>query len=539
MSEEERRKLINPNFSGVTSDGSYATINSSVLAPQPQINLPPKPEPIVPNTISGQASIDSYAKSLADIQKQANEIQKQQTPSADTGFLVSLKEQLGLIPKQQSASDLYSQTYGVTPEQVRINQETARTDFNTKQATLKAAQSKFQGISAKLAGITAEAQAIPVQAQQGAEGRGITAGGLTPLTAGRLRENALKALPLQAEALAAQAEIASAQGDAELSQSILEQASSQVDKLFSLHLADSKANFDYRMKVHESIFDFASKSEQRKLDELKSQKTQEYQTQQNNLNQAQSLAETALSSGQSSLAGRLLGLDPNANDYGNQIARLASQISVPQKAGMGGGVGFGGEVALSPLSQSVVSNPSLFYNFTPTQKAQIVSELQGAGYEISELQNAKLSSGQQDDIAQMSTVNNLIGDILAYNSDGKLEGLGAFGLGTIKSLAAQAGFGSEEGQAVRALIGNIKGTIAKLRGGTSFTVNEEKLLNTYTPSVNDSSGVAINKLSLLQDFIAQKNADLLKTATQNITKGQISKKGESVKVENLRTKYKY
>ena len=123
----------------------------------------------------------------------------------------------------------------------------------------------------------------------------------------------------------------------------------------------------------------------------------------------------------------------------------------------------------------------------------------------------------------MNTVSNLINDILAYGKSGSLPGVGAFGAGTLMSLGAQLGFGSDEGQQVRALIGNIKGTIAKLRGGTSFTTNEEKLLNTYTPAINDSSEVALNKLRLLQDFIVQKNTDLLNAAQQNITLGQIKK----------------
>jgi hypothetical protein len=87
---------------------------------------------------------------------------------------------------------------------------------------------------------------------------------------------------------------------------------------------------------------------------------------------------------------------------------------------------------------------------------------------------------------------------------------------------------------VRALIGNIKGTIAKLRGGTSFTPNEEKLLNTYTPSINDSPTVAINKLNLLKDFIAQKNKDIL-----SMSQSQGTTQNMTINNEDLRTKYNY
>lgn len=204
----------------------------------------------------------------------------------------------------------------------------------------------------------------------------------------------------------------------------------------------------------------------------------------------------------------------------------------------GGGGGVGGAGTLSPLSQAVVTNPSLFFTYTPTQKAKITTELQAAGYDISNLTNAKLSPGQEDDIAQMNTVSGLIDQVVAYNSDGTLSGIGPFGLGTLKQLGAQAGIGTAEGKSVRALIGNIQATIAKLRGGTSFTANEQALLNTYVPTINDSAAVALTKLANLQGFIKTKNTDLLQAATLNITKGQITKKGDG-KVEDLRVRYNY
>ena len=53
-------------------------------------------------------------------------------------------------------------------------------------------------LSSQLKILQAEALAIPQQTQLEAEGRGITAGGLRPITTGRLRENAIKALTTSA-----------------------------------------------------------------------------------------------------------------------------------------------------------------------------------------------------------------------------------------------------------------------------------------------------------------------------------------------------
>lgn len=194
---------------------------------------------------------------------------------------------------------------------------------------------------------------------------------------------------------------------------------------------------------------------------------------------------------------------------------------------------------LSGVTQSVIENPALFWAYTPTQRSQITNELISGGYDVSGLRNVSLTPAQKEDMAQMSTVNSLIGNILSLKTeDGSLPGVGAFGVGSLKGIAAQVGLGSEEGQKVRSLIGNITGTIAKLRGGTSFTTNEQKLLETYVPKVNDSSGVILTKLALLSSFIEQKNKDLVSTSKTNITEG-LQKAGTIPTAEDLRTKYNY
>jgi hypothetical protein len=54
-------------------------------------------------------------------------------------------------------------------------------------------------------------------------------------------------------------------------------------------------------------------------------------------------------------------------------------------------------------------------------------------------------------------------------------------------------------------ISQIKATIAKARAGTSFTPNEEKLLNQYTPQVGDSDQQLRTKLNGLVSFFARRN----------------------------------
>ncbi len=130
---------------------------------------------------------------------------------------------------------------------------------------------------------------------------------------------------------------------------------------------------------------------------------------------------------------------------------------------------------------------------------------------------SKLPAAIKEDLISMDTLDAQLNKLISYGSDGKLEGVG-FGTGTIQSLGTKIfGTGSPETQAVQVLIGNIKATIAKLRGGTSFTANEEKLLNSYVPTINESSASILNKARGLQSFIAQKRSSTLNVASGNIS----------------------
>ena len=189
----------------------------------------------------------------------------------------------------------------------------------------------------------------------------------------------------------------------------------------------------------------------------------------------------------------------------------------------------GQKISMSPEAKAILNGTLRLEDLTPTVKGKIAGELNAAGYKSL----PKLSTSQQEDISTMGTVKNMIDEIVRFNADGKLEGIGAFKTGSLKSLLAQAGIGSEEGKSVRALIGNIKGTIAKLRGGTSFTPNEEKLLETYTPSINDNASVAINKLSLLKTYIDQKESNIRNTAIERILPSS-----QSFTADELINKYK-
>lgn len=419
--------------------------------------------------------------------------------------------------------------------------------------------SQLKQQKAEFENLTAEDTRIEERMQQQATGRGITAGGLQPLTAAELRKNFLVKSSKAAEFNLTAALLAGTQNKLLTAQSL-------IDRAVKNKFAGREAELDAKIKNREALGNSplltleqknrndAGLARDKKEKEANDKKKMDATTILNWAIDAKKNGASALEAQQ--IAN--IGLSDNP-DLASAFAIYSKYQKVETKDGFTLGEGqvrydANGNVlatnrgvpgvpgGLSPITESVIQNPSLYYSFTPTEKAKIISELQAGGYDITGLQNIKLSSGQEDDIAQMNTVSNLIETVLNYNKDGKLEGIGSFGRGSLKSIGAQLGFGGEEGKSVRATIGNIKATIAKLRGGTSFTPNEERLLETYTPAINDRPDVAINKLINLKQFIAQKNADIIKVAKQNLTVGQIKKNNGSITAptpESLRTKYNY
>lgn len=161
---------------------------------------------------------------------------------------------------------------------------------------------------------------------------------------------------------------------------------------------------------------------------------------------------------------------------------------------------------LSQVAKSVVDGVLKLSDLTPTQKAIVGPELNAYGYKSA----LDLTPTQQQTVADLDTIIGLADKVKDYSGDGTLEGVGPVSGSAGAFISGIFGTGTEEAKSVRALVGNIRGTIAKLRGGTSFTVNEEKLLNSYTPATTDNSVTLLNKLGLLQEFLQNSKSNLIK-----------------------------
>lgn len=120
-------------------------------------------------------------------------------------------------------------------------------------------------------------------------------------------------------------------------------------------------------------------------------------------------------------------------------------------------------------------------------------------------EGSKISATAADELAVMGTVQELGRSLVALGDRVKWSGVGGLGVGSASQFAAKNfGMGTPESQELRNTIGQIKGSIAKLRGGTSFTPNEQALLDTYTPGIDDNPMVIKSKLKSLDEMIAIK-----------------------------------
>jgi len=129
----------------------------------------------------------------------------------------------------------------------------------------------------------------------------------------------------------------------------------------------------------------------------------------------------------------------------------------------------------------------------------------------------KLSPTERDDMTTMMTVQQLGQDALTLGDKIKWSGTGPWAGRVGEAGTTYFGTGSADEIELRSKIGNIQGTIAKLRGGTSFTPNEQALLDRYTPKVTDSEVAIKAKMKGLDDFITKKRDNMLRVASGQYT----------------------
>lgn len=287
----------------VTPTQTNLITSTDLTTPIKPITIPPVPAQTIPDVSGVNANIAGNTAAL--------------TPAVDN---TGIPDWAKMIAPPPSIQDQYNADYasaGISGKQA---------DVNAKNQEVLNAKAKLDAVNAQLQGITAEGQAIPIQQQQDATGRGITAGGLAPLTSAALRNNALKAIPVQTQALVAQAEMAAAQGNAQLSQNILDQANNHLDKVFQIHQQDAQNLYNYNKDIRDKAYQYASDKQKEQIAAVNRIEDKKFAIKQDAINNQQALSRLAIDNNQGSLAAQIAALNPDSPTYNKDIATLQGKI---------------------------------------------------------------------------------------------------------------------------------------------------------------------------------------------------------------------
>lgn len=118
---------------------------------------------------------------------------KDPSPLAQASIESLLTASNAPAPEEQQRGDIISQ---ILQTQNVLSGESGRKKTLEEEAGLPGQEQEVNSVVNQLKGLQRESLAIPLEIQQMAQGRGMTAAGVAPIQAGRLRENAIKTLQL-------------------------------------------------------------------------------------------------------------------------------------------------------------------------------------------------------------------------------------------------------------------------------------------------------------------------------------------------------
>jgi hypothetical protein len=283
------------------SNADYAAPNeltSADLAPTAPFALPTPPT----SSMAGSSALMQMAglANAKDTTAPATTTTTTPKPGTDSFADTSFQEYLKSIATPPSTERIYDRAErdaGVQEKQSLVN---------TYQNQLNAIVSKAQADKLSLIG----------------QGRGVTEAIIGGQQAQIDREAAIRSLPVAAQ-------LTAAQGD-------LEMAKSHLETLFSIRKEDALNKYNHKTKLAETIFNYADKKQQAALSTKMKDDDRAFQLMTNDLNYAQSLSTAAINNGQSSVAARIMSIDPTLPGYRAKLAEAAKGIYVAQNTGGGG-----------------------------------------------------------------------------------------------------------------------------------------------------------------------------------------------------------
>lgn len=262
---------------------------------QNKMGLPNTPNPTsVPSLTSTNAGLAPLLSNLG-ITMDANGSFSNAKPTQDGG--------------QSDIFSQYMQAYG-NIEQPNLENIYAKEERNAK---LRQKEQEVNNLTGQINSIVAQSQAESLALE--GQGRGITESIIGGQQAQIAREAAIQALPVQAQ-------LAAAQG-------ALEVAQKHVDTMFQIKAQDAQAQYQFKTKVLDSVFQFANQQEQRRLDDIRRKEDRAYDMQKTSMALANDWAKTALEYGQSGVAGGIMSIDWTQPDAQTKFQSYTSQIRKP------------------------------------------------------------------------------------------------------------------------------------------------------------------------------------------------------------------
>jgi hypothetical protein len=122
--------------------------------------------------------------------------------------------------------------------------------------------------------------------------------------------------------------------------------------------------------------------------------------------------------------------------------------------------------------------------------------------ELSRARVQSLPAGVRDELSVLDTVQDLYRKAMETGERIGWKGVGGLGYGTAAQAAMRhAGVGDPQGEVLRNLLANAKGTIGKIRAGTALSAYELQLLNTYAAGHDESSTSIKTKIQSFNEYI--------------------------------------
>lgn len=187
--------------------------------------------------------------------------------------------------------------------------------IDEKTTAVNESQNKISALKAQLEGINAET----TQAGLKLPSEGISAGAIAGRNIANERDAAIRALPVQAQILAENATLTG-------NTALLTQAQDKLNTSFKLQSDYEDRLYNYNKSLRDSVFEFATKEQQAKLDAQNKADTQAYNLASANRNDANQFALKALETGQGSLMAQITALNSKDPNFQTKLAGLAGQI---------------------------------------------------------------------------------------------------------------------------------------------------------------------------------------------------------------------